>query len=65
FGIPARLSIIGVISVGYPAPDRKSPSLKRGRRPLSEVVSYGSMRDESADDHPAAQRADDHPADGD
>jgi nitroreductase len=41
FGIPARLSIIGVISVGYPAPDRKSPSLKRGRRPLAEVVSYG------------------------
>jgi nitroreductase len=44
FGIPGRLSIIGVMSVGYPAPDRKSPSLKRGRRPLAEVVSYSRMQ---------------------
>jgi nitroreductase len=43
FGIADGLSIVGVISLGYPAPDRKSPSLKRGRRPLSEVVSYGRM----------------------
>jgi nitroreductase len=43
-GIPDRLCVIGVISVGHPAPDRKSPSLKRGRRPLTEVVSYGRMR---------------------
>jgi nitroreductase len=42
-GIPDRLSIIGVISIGHPAPDRKSPSLKRGRRPLTEVVSYGRL----------------------
>ena len=46
FGAPERLSIIGVMSVGYPAPDRKSPSLKRGRRPLAEVVSYGRVRPE-------------------
>jgi nitroreductase len=44
FGIPERLSVIGVISLGYPAPDRKSPSLKRGRRPVSEVVSWGRMQ---------------------
>jgi nitroreductase len=44
FGVPDRLSIIGVMSIGYPAPDRKSPSLKRGRRPLAEVVSYGRMQ---------------------
>jgi nitroreductase len=43
-GVPRPLSIIGVISVGYPAPDRKSPSLKRGRRPVAEVVSYGRMQ---------------------
>ncbi|HEX8079908.1 MAG TPA: nitroreductase family protein [Jatrophihabitans sp.] len=48
FGVPERLSIVGVISLGYPAPDRKSPSLKRGRRPVTEVVSYGRMRPEPA-----------------
>jgi nitroreductase len=47
-GVPERLSIIGVMSVGYPAPDRKSPSLKRGRRPLAEVVSYGRMQPDSS-----------------
>jgi nitroreductase len=47
FGVPDRLSIVGVISIGYPAPDRKSPSLKRGRRPLTEVVSYGRMRSDA------------------
>jgi nitroreductase len=50
--IPERLSIVGVISLGYPAPDRRSPSLKRGRRPLSEVVSYGRMQPEGG---PAAE----------
>jgi nitroreductase len=43
FRVPERLSPIGVVSLGYAAPDRKSPSLKRGRRPLDEVVSYGSF----------------------
>lgn len=43
-GVPERLSVVGVISLGYPAPDRKSPSLKRGRRPVTEVASYGRMR---------------------
>jgi nitroreductase len=47
-GVPGRLSIIGVISVGHPAPDRKSPSLERGRRPLAEVVSYGRMQPDSS-----------------
>ncbi len=39
--IPAGLRPIGVISLGYPAPDRPSPSLRRGRRLRPEVVSYG------------------------
>lgn len=43
-GIPERLRLVGVISLGYAAPDRKSPSLKRGRRALDEVVSYGRLR---------------------
>jgi nitroreductase len=44
FAIPARLSLVGVISLGHPAPDRRSPSLKRGRRPVSEVASFGRMQ---------------------
>jgi nitroreductase len=40
FEIPERLDIVGVVSLGYPAADRKSPSLKRGRRPQTEVVSW-------------------------
>lgn len=40
-GIPARLRIVGVMSIGHPAPDRRSPSLARGRRRLEDVVSYG------------------------
>lgn len=41
FGIPARLRIVGVVSLGHPAADRRSPSLRRGRRPLESAVHYG------------------------
>ncbi len=41
FDIPERLRPVGVISLGYPAPDRRSPSLRRGRRGRAEVTSYG------------------------
>lgn len=40
FDIPAGRRIMGVVSLGYPAtdgPDRRSPSLRRGRRPVAEV----------------------------
>ncbi len=40
-GIPAHFHPVGVISIGHGAPDVKSPSLKRGRRPRAEVVHYG------------------------
>jgi nitroreductase len=43
FAVPERLSPIGVVSLGYPAPDVRSPSLKRGRRPVEDVVAYGSF----------------------
>lgn len=43
FAIPERLTMIGAISLGYRAPDRRSPSLRRGRRPVSEVAHYGSF----------------------
>jgi nitroreductase len=40
FKVPDRLTPVGVISLGYPAPDRRSPSLKRGRRGIETVSSY-------------------------
>jgi nitroreductase len=43
FGIGAGLRVVGVIALGHGAPDRRSPSLRRGRRPLSDVVSFGRM----------------------
>ena len=43
FNVPTGLTPIGAISLGYRAPDRPSPSLRRGRRPLSDVVVYGSF----------------------
>ncbi len=41
FGVPEEFTPIGAISVGYPAPDRRSGSLKRGRRPVAEVIHRG------------------------
>jgi len=41
FAVPADRRLVGVVSLGWPAPDRRSPSLARGRRPLDEVVSWG------------------------
>jgi len=40
FDIDERLRFVGVVSLGYPAPDRKSASLRRGRRPIDSVVRY-------------------------
>jgi nitroreductase len=42
FGVPAQFTAIGTVSVGYPAPDRRSPSLRRGHRPVEDVVHRGS-----------------------
>lgn len=41
FGVPDAFTPIGAIALGYPAPDTPSPSLKRGRRPVAEVVHRG------------------------
>jgi nitroreductase len=37
-GIPADVSPIGIVTIGHPAPDRRSGSLARGWRDDSEVV---------------------------
>jgi nitroreductase len=41
FGVPAAYAPIGAITVGYRADDRRSPSLRRGRREPGEVVHRG------------------------
>jgi nitroreductase len=42
FGVPAEYRPVGCVSVGYPGgEDRRSPSLRRGRRGVAEVVHRG------------------------
>ncbi|MFV2017773.1 nitroreductase family protein [Micromonospora sp. LOL_023] len=41
FGVPDEFAPIGAITVGYRAPDARSPSLRRGRRSVDEVVHRG------------------------
>jgi nitroreductase len=41
FGVPPAYTPIGAVTVGYPAKDRRSPSLRRGRRPMDDVVHRG------------------------
>lgn len=38
--IPEEVTPIGVVTVGHPAPDRKSGSLQRGWKPRSEVIRF-------------------------
>ena len=40
-GIPDEYEPIGAVAIGYPAPDLRSQSLARGRRPMSQVVHRG------------------------
>ena len=37
-GIPHDVTPIGVVTIGHPAPDRPSSSLKRGRKPIEQTV---------------------------
>lgn len=39
-GMPDDITPVGVIPIGHPAPDKRSPSLKRGRKPRPQVVHY-------------------------
>jgi nitroreductase len=46
FAVPSGRRIVGMVSLGYPAADgadRRSPSLRRGRRPLSDVAHDGDF----------------------
>jgi nitroreductase len=41
FGVPDGFEPVGTLAIGYPAPDRRSASLARGRRPAEEVIHRG------------------------
>jgi nitroreductase len=41
FDVPLDRRLVGVVSVGYPVPDRRSPSLRRGRRTVEKVAHEG------------------------
>jgi nitroreductase len=41
FGVPAEFTPIGALTVGYRADDKRSPSLRRGHRPVDDVVHHG------------------------
>lgn len=45
--IPARLRPVGMVALGTAVPGPKSPSLRRGRRPLESVVHWGTFRGSS------------------
>jgi nitroreductase len=44
FEVPTDHTPIGAITAGYRAPDRRSPSLDRGRRTVGQVVHRGRWR---------------------
>lgn len=49
-GIPDEYTPIGVVTLGHPAPDRRSGSLKRGWRTDNEVIHWGRWnRDDPSD----------------
>jgi nitroreductase len=39
-GLPEHFTPVGVIPVGHPLPDKKSPSLQRGKRSLDEFLHW-------------------------
>lgn len=41
FEVPEEFDPIGAITIGYRAPDHRSASLRRGRRPVEQVVHWG------------------------
>lgn len=41
FGVPDEFNPVGALTVGYRADDKRSPSLRRGHRPVDDVVHHG------------------------
>ncbi len=46
-GIPAEVTPLGIITVGYPLPDRRSGSLDRGWKPEEQVVHFEKWQPET------------------
>lgn len=42
FDVPSEWRAVGTVALGHPAPDRRSPSANRPRRPLPDVVHRGA-----------------------
>ena len=53
-GIPEDVQVAGVVAIGHPAPDRRSTSLDRGRRPAREVAHRGRWGHERSPGGPGA-----------
>ncbi len=64
--IPDEWHPIGVVTLGYPAPDRRSGSLARGRRAFEETVSWEqwSGPQPEGDEHQTDRPDDEHPGEG-
>lgn len=56
FGVPGEFTAVGALTVGYRAPDRRSPSLKRGRRPAAEIVHRGRWTKREGDADPRGEQ---------
>lgn len=56
FGVPEEFSPIGALTVGYRADDKKSPSLRRGHRPVDDVVHHGRWAASGSPPSPARHR---------
>jgi nitroreductase len=41
FGVPAEFAPVGALTIGYPAPGPRSPSLRRGRKAVGQVTYRG------------------------
>ena len=55
-GIPEDYTPIGVVTLGHPAPDRRSGSLKRGWRPDRKVIHWGGWNREDRASNPEGGR---------
>ncbi|MDP8959713.1 MAG: nitroreductase family protein [Actinomycetota bacterium] len=53
-GIPSHVTPIGVVTLGYPAPDRRSHSLRRGWKPLEQVVHWQRWEGPAAQAQPSS-----------